>query len=251
MITFTTLPETRVEARLTHFSKKDSEREEILKGYFVEAGSPADSLTEQKVSHEKFPNLICVLPGSTDAEIIVGAHFDHASEGSGVVDNWSGAAMLPSLIESLPHSPRKHKFVFVGFSGEEDGLVGSDYYAKKISDNELRDIRVMVNLDCLGLGPISVWLTHSNGHFADLFYGMSKAVNIPLTVVNADQVADEDSSSFRKRKIPTLMLHSVDSESIHILHSPRDNISAIKMKEYHDSYRLIAAYLAYLDSTLN
>ncbi len=250
-IKLTTLPEPKVEGRLSHFSKKDPEREEILKGNFQEAGCPADALTEQKVNHEKLPNVVCVLSGATESEIIVGAHFDHASEGSGVVDNWSGAAMLPSLLESLASSPRKHKFVFVGFSGEESGLVGSDYYAKKMSNEEVRDTRVMVNIDCIGLAPISIWLTHSDKHFADLFYGMSKSLEIPMRVVNADQVADEDSSSFRKRKIPTLMLHSVDSESIQILHSPRDNISAINMADYYSSYRLIAAYLAYLDATLN
>jgi Zn-dependent M28 family amino/carboxypeptidase len=250
-INVTTLPDAKVEGRLSHFSRKDPEREEILKGYFMESGCPADALTEQKVNHEKLPNVICVLSGTAESEIIVGAHFDHASEGSGVVDNWSGAAMLPSLLESLAPYPRKHKFVFVGFSGEEDGLIGSDYFAKKMSDAEVRDTRVMVNIDCIGLGPISIWLTRSDRHFADLFYAMSKSMEIPMNVMNADQVADEDGSSFRKRNIPTLMLHSVDSDSFPILHTSRDNISAIKMSDYYKSYRLIATYLAYLDSTLN
>jgi hypothetical protein len=248
---FTTLPQSKVQARLEHFSTKDPEREEILRGYFADAGCPASSLTEQKVNHAKLPNLICVFPGSTESEIIVGAHFDHASEGSGVVDNWSGAAMLPSLLESLASSPRKHKFVFIGFSGEESGLTGSDYYAKKMSDEEVRETRIMVNIDCIGLGPISVWLTHSDKHFADMFYGMSKIVNFPLRVMNADLIADEDGSSFRKRNVPVLMLHSVDSDSIFILHSPDDKLSAIRMADYYKSYQLIAAYLAYLDSTLN
>ena len=35
-----------------------------------------------------------------------------------------------------------------------------------------------------------------------------------------------------------------------ILHSPSDKMSAIKMNDYYDSYRLIAEYLAYLDDTL-
>jgi len=51
--------------------------------------------------------------GST---IVVGAHIDFSDSGRGVIENWTGASLLPSLFEALRQSPRKHKFVFVGFS---------------------------------------------------------------------------------------------------------------------------------------
>ena len=35
-----------------------------------------------------------------------------------------------------------------------------------------------------------------------------------------------------------------------ILHSPRDKMTAIRMNDYYDSYKLIAEYLAYLDDSL-
>ncbi len=35
-----------------------------------------------------------------------------------------------------------------------------------------------------------------------------------------------------------------------ILHSAKDTMSAVKIDDYYDSYRLIAAYLAYLDTYL-
>ncbi|PYX03200.1 MAG: Zn-dependent exopeptidase M28, partial [Acidobacteria bacterium] len=41
-----------------------------------------------RTARSKLPNVICVLPGSSDKVIIVGAHFDRVSEGDGVVDNW-------------------------------------------------------------------------------------------------------------------------------------------------------------------
>jgi putative aminopeptidase FrvX len=250
-IHITNLTEERVEARLTHFSKKDNEREEMLRGYFEEAGCTADHVTEQAVPHEKLPNLICVLPGSTDSQIIVGAHFDHANEGFGVVDNWSGAAILPSLIESLAPYPRKHTFVFVGFSGEESGLLGSNDYAKHLSEKDVENIRAMVNLDCVGLDPINVWLSHSDRHLANLYAAVARAENLPLAAVNFDGLADEDSTAFHNRKIPTLVLGSVTMKTLPILHSSRDNISAIKMKDYYNSYLLTAMYLAYIDATLN
>ncbi len=60
--------------------------------------------------------MICVLPGNSEKVIIVGAHFDHVSDGSGVVDNWSGASLLPSLYQALKDHPRKHTFIFIGFT---------------------------------------------------------------------------------------------------------------------------------------
>jgi Zn-dependent M28 family amino/carboxypeptidase len=240
-----------IETRLRHFSRKDVEREQILKALFQEVGCRDEHLTEQPVKRAKLPNLICVLPGNGDSEIIVGAHFDHAPEGSGVVDNWSGASLLASFYQALRAEPRKHTIIFIAFSGEEGGLYGSEEYAKQLTVEQIAKIRAMVNIDCLGLGPTKVWLHHSDHHLADVFYGVSKSMDLPLGIVDAEQVADEDSSSFSKRRIPTIMLHSVTQDNISILHSKQDDIPAIKIADYYDSYRLIVTYLAYLDSTLN
>jgi hypothetical protein len=245
------VPREIIETRLRSFSRKDAEREQILKTAFQEVGCRDERLTEQPVKHAKQPNVICVLPGTIDSEIIVGAHFDHVSEGSGVVDNWSGAAMLASFYQALAAENRKHTFVFVAFSGEEEGLLGSEEYAKRLTPAQTAKIQAMISLDSLGMGPTKIWLHHSDHHLADLFYGVAKTMSISLGVVNADEVGDDDSSSFSKRKVPTIMIHSVTQENFPILHSRRDDISAISMSDYFDSYRLVSTYLAYLDSTLN
>ena len=91
-----------IEQRLQRYKGNDSERETTLKGIFERSGCSGDKLTEQPVTGLKQPNLICVLPGTNaDSEIVVGAHYDHVNEGNGVVDNWSGASLLPSLYEAL------------------------------------------------------------------------------------------------------------------------------------------------------
>jgi Zn-dependent M28 family amino/carboxypeptidase len=64
--------------------------------------------SEQPVKGSKLPNVICLLPGTSDKVIVVGAHFDRVSEGDGVVDNGSGASLLPSLHEAVKIVPRKH-----------------------------------------------------------------------------------------------------------------------------------------------
>ena len=245
------VPRETIEARLRHFSRKDAEREQILKATFQEVGCRAEQISEQTVKRAKQPNLICVLPGSGESEIIVGAHFDHVSDGSGVVDNWTGAAMLASFYQALSIEPRKHKFVFIAFSGEEEGLFGSEEYVRQLTPETIAKIRAMINIDCSGLGHTNVWLHHSDHHLADLFYGVSKKMGLPIGVVDADEVGDDDSSSFIKRKIATIMLHSITQDSFSTIHSKRDDISAIKFADYYDSYRLISVYLAYLDSTLD
>ena len=126
-----------------------------------------------------------------------------------MVDNWSGASMLASFYQALAAEPRKHTIVFVAFSGEEEGLLGSEEYAKHLAPSQLAKIQVMISLDSLGMGPTKIWLHHSDHHLADLLYGVAKNMSISLGVVNADEVGDDDSSSFSKRKVPTVMIHSV------------------------------------------
>jgi hypothetical protein len=101
-----------IQARLKDFSTNNNEREAILKRMFAQSGCKPDNLTEQSVKKKVPPNLICILPGKTDHVILVGAHTDHADVGDGVVDNWSGASLLPSLFYSLNANPRQHTFMF-------------------------------------------------------------------------------------------------------------------------------------------
>ena len=100
------VPRQMVEARLGKYAGNNKRREETLKQMFAEAGCDDRHLSEQPVKGSKLPNVICVLPGSSDKFIIVGAHFDHVSVGDGVVDNWSGASLLPSLYEAVKHRNR-------------------------------------------------------------------------------------------------------------------------------------------------
>lgn len=218
---------------------------------FEEAGCTAPNLTEQPVKHEKIPNLICTLPGESASEVIVSAHLDHVSSGDGVVDNWSGASLLPSLFQSLSGIPRKYTFVFIGFTQEEKGLIGSAFYVKNLSAGDVANIRANVNIDSVGLGPTKIWLTHSDKRLATAIYEIANSMHLSLGFVNADKVGDDDSSSFRARKVPTLMIHSITEETLPILHTDRDQIKAIKLSDEYDTYRLTAVYLAYLDGKLD
>lgn len=246
--TYALLSRDVIESRLRSAPHRNEDREAALDAMFVETGCQGGNLSEEPVKHEKFPNIICRMPGSIDSTIIIGAHFDKVARGRGVVDNWSGASLLPSLFQSLHDQPRKHTFIFIGFTAEEKGLVGSRYYVSQMTADEAARTRAMVNIDTLALGPTKIWLTHSDRKLASAFYGVAQSMKLPVAIVNADRVGNDDSASFMRRKIPTLMIHSITSPTLHVLHSADDNLSAVRFRDYYDSYRLIAAYLAWLDT---
>ena len=239
-----------VETRLKAFVLKNAEREQELKSLFQQAGCDGDHLSEEAVKHLKEPNVACTLPGKTSGVILVGAHYDHVDVGDGVVDNWSGASLLPSLFQVLKSQPRKHTYVFVAFNGEEKGLVGSEYYTRQLTAAERANIEAMINLDTLGLGPTEVWVSHGDKRLVMALNAVAQAVSLPLTGMNVDGVGSSDSESFAKLKIPSLTVHSVTQNTLRVLHSTRDNLDAIRMNDYYDSYRLLAGYLTFLDSYL-
>jgi Zn-dependent M28 family amino/carboxypeptidase len=250
-IQFDTLSADQIHLRLSDLKDTNSGREQELHALFEEAGCNADHLTAQAVKHTKDANVICVLPGTTDSQIIVGAHFDFVNAGQGVVDNWSGCSLLPSLYQSLRTFSRRHTFVFAGFADEEKGLVGSSFYVHQMSKDDVRRTKAMVNLDSVGTGPTEFELDRGDKLLASSLVAVAKANRLPWSVMNIHRVGRSDSDSFQDRHIPTLMIHSITNQTWPILHSARDQIAAIREADYYDTYRLVAAYLAYLDVTLD
>jgi hypothetical protein len=253
------LPQTQVrlqtrdvlEAHLKSFSNRNGEREVLIRRWLGEAGCQAENLSEQALDRKLPPNVICVLPGETHEIILVGAHTDHVDTyGDGVVDNWTGAILLPALVYSMSAQPRRNTLVFVGFSAEEKGLLGSKYYADHLSPEQRAHVEAMINFDSLGMGPTEVWASHADKALVDALAAVASANQLPISAMNVDGGPTADSESFARYHVPRITLHSVTRRTGSILHSPSDKITAIRMNDYYDSYRLIAAYLAYLDGTL-
>lgn len=241
-----------IEAHLKSFSTKNSEREGLIRKWLGEAGCKDANLSEQALGRKFPPNVICVLPGETDEVIVVGAHTDHVdSFGDGVVDNWTGAVLLPALLYSLDAQPRRHTLIFIGFSAEEKGLVGSHFYVDHLTNEQRTHIEGMVNFDSLGLGPTEVWASHADKGLLDALGRVAYASRLQVTAMNVPERASADSESFARYQIPRITLHSITQKTWSILHSPFDKSDAIKMNDYYDSYKLIAEYLTYLDDRLN
>jgi hypothetical protein len=241
-----------IEARLQKYKGTDQQREAALKQLFSEAGCDDQHLSEQLVKGSKLPNVVCTLPGTSDKVIIVGAHYDHAPEGDGVVDNWSGASLLPSLYQAVKIDPRKHTYIFIGFTDEEKGEIGSHYYAREMTKEQIVATDAMVNMDTLGLAPTEVWASHSDKNLTGALVYLAKQINVPVTGVSVDQIGTSDSVQFSERKIPSITIHSLTQKAweAQILHTSKDKLSAIKLDDYYQTYKLLSACLAFLDQAL-
>lgn len=87
-------------------------------------------------------NVVAIIPGTDqkDEYIIYSAHWDHLGVGrpvnndsiyNGAVDNASGTACLLAIAEAFKKSgPQKRSIVFIAVTAEEQGLLGSAYYAE-------------------------------------------------------------------------------------------------------------------------
>jgi hypothetical protein len=242
-----------IETRLKAYGGSNPQRELTLKQMFGEAGCGGDDLLEQPVKGSKSPNVICRLPGTSDKVIIIGAHYDHVSEGDGVVDNWSGASLLPSLFEAIKVSPRRHTYIFIGFTDEERGGVGSHFYVRQLTKEQVAATGAMVNMDTLGLAPSEVWASHSDKRLTAAFAFIANLLKLPVSAVDVEQVGSSDGEQFAERKIPRITIHSLTQENwnAHILHTSKDTISAMHLDEYFKTYQLLAAYITYLDQFLD
>jgi hypothetical protein len=248
-IEFKTLVPGLLEERLRLATPKSADRFARLKTLFEETGCSA--LSEQKVKGSREPNLICREGGDATAKrtIVVGAHFDCAG-GDGIIDNWTGAILLPSLADFMRQKPRRHSFEFIGFAAEEKGLYGSQAYLKALSPDDRTKIVGVVTMDSLGLTPTKVWVNSSNQDLVRMALTLARAMHLDFAGSNVDGIGTTDSMTFHQAGIPTLSLHSVTTETWNLINSKKDVWASLSWKDYYDTHRFVSALLTYMDEKL-
>jgi Iap family predicted aminopeptidase len=226
--------------RLAH--PKVAERYQRLRRLFLETG--CTGLVEQKVRGSKEPNLICAVAGSGESanKILVGAHFD-AAGGDGVIDNWTGAILLPSLAAFMREAPKRHSFEFVGFAAEEKGLLGSRDYLRAIKTEDRKRIAAVITMDSLGLTSTKVWVSSSSKELIEHGVRVANSMNLGFAGVDVDAVGTTDSMTFHQSRIPTLSLHSLTQETWEVVNSRRDVWAALSWQDYYDTHRFVSALL--------
>jgi hypothetical protein len=111
------------------------------------------SVEEDPVTYsgQTFPNVIGVLSGTVcpDTSFIVGAHYDSVGASPGADDNASGVAAMLEIARVLSSESFQPSIEFVGFSFEEDGLVGSRQMATQAGATG-KDIAGVLVFDMIG-----------------------------------------------------------------------------------------------------
>ncbi|MDY7395818.1 M28 family peptidase [Aureibaculum sp. 2210JD6-5] len=161
--------------------------------------------------------------------IIIGAHHDHlgyGDEGSlyrgqeklihnGADDNASGVAVLLNLAEKLAKANTGNNYLFITFSGEEMGLLGSNYFVKNATIN-LDSVNYMLNMDMVGRLKEDNALAVYGVGTSPIFKHIVNAYNDDFKlIIKESGVGPSDHTSFYLNNIPVLHFFTGQHEDYH------------------------------------
>ncbi|AOW10281.1 M20/M25/M40 family metallo-hydrolase [Flavobacterium gilvum] len=175
--------------------------------------------------------------------IVIGAHYDHWGWGgkgsgskkkdtlaihNGADDNASGVSALLSILEEFQSKKIKTKrsIIFISFSGEEEGLLGSKYFVHHLPVDK-NAVKVMINMDMVGrlndkkelyMGGAG---TFPNGVELMKKLGEGSGLN---PIVFAGDVGGSDHVTFYKNNISAVGLHTGGHPQYH---TPEDDSDLI------------------------
>lgn len=153
--------------------------------------------------------------------VVVGAHFDHlgrSTDGAldpdahdairnGADDNASGSAAVLALARRFVASPARRSILIVHFSGEEEGLLGSAYFADH-PPVPLARIAAMVNFDMVGRlrdDKLIIYGLATAREMESIVASANEPVGLNVALVG-DGFGPSDHSSFYAKNIPVLHL---------------------------------------------
>ena len=121
--------------------------------------------TASSIRTSKTNNVIAETPGGrADRTVVIGAHLDSVFEGPGINDDGSGSAtLLETAVQMADLSAPRNKVRFIFFSGEEEGLLGSDYYVSQLTKKQISNISVMLDYDMLASKNYARFIYDGNG----------------------------------------------------------------------------------------
>ncbi|UKB86112.1 M28 family peptidase [Chryseobacterium sp. MEBOG06] len=127
-----------------------------LKSKYLSYGYTAGQIEEDPFTfgNKNSKNLIITKTGTLypNKYVIICGHFDSIT-GLGVNDNGSGTSVILEAARILKDVPTEYSIKFIHFSGEEQGLVGSNHYVNTVAyqgGNRVLDIKLVFNLDQVG-----------------------------------------------------------------------------------------------------
>jgi len=88
--------------------------------------------------------------GDPDNCVMLGGHSDSVAEGPGINDDGSGSLSLLEVATQLTNFRVNNCVRFAWWAGEEEGLLGSDYYVNELPADENKKIRLFMDYDMMG-----------------------------------------------------------------------------------------------------
>ncbi len=235
---------------------------------FLPAGHPLAGYL-QPFRPEGLPaaaNVVGLLPGADPRPpraLVLGAHLDHLGRDAslsgdqiynGADDNASGVAALieiARLLAAQTAETRDRTVIFIAFSAEENGLLGSRYYCDHpVVPHE--EVVAMINLD--GVGHMEnrrlfVCGTGSAQEFAAILRGLNNAFGFDL-VARPDPVGGSDHVSFLARGVPALFLFTGPHADYSTVRDEADLIRYDELAAVTDFAAELARYLRYRERGL-
>jgi len=203
-------------------------------------------------------NVIGYIDNGAAFTIVVGAHYDHlgwGAEGSlhkgdsmvhnGADDNASGVAALLYLAEHLNKQQLNSNVLFVAFTGEEKGLLGSNYFMQDPTI-EADKINFMVNMDMVGrLDSLRRLAVYGVGT-SPAFIPELERIKDPAFEFKLDSsgVGPSDHTSFYVEDIPVLHFFTGQHAQYH---RPEDDVERINFEGLQDISRFIETLILNLD----
>lgn len=183
-------------------------------------------------------NVIGYINNKSNFTVIIGAHYDHIGYGgqysldrgvneihNGADDNASGTSMLINLAKKLKQrNNSRYNYLFIAFSAEELGLLGSKYFVNSSLFNQ-SSYNYMINLDMVGRLNESKELSIFGVGTSSIFRQVINSLNeeFKLNLVN-DGTGPSDHTSFYNKELPVLFFHTGSHENYH---RPTDDVENI------------------------
>ena len=209
-------------------------------------------------------NVLAWLPGQTDEYVIIGAHYDHLGRGNfdslapsqigqihpGADDNASGTAGVLELARLLaPQKGQlKRSILFMDFTGEELGLLGSAEWVKNPT-RPLAKAVAMLNMDMIGRikgEKVYIGGVGTGSSFKSMLEAAQKDAPFKIEY-SAGGYASSDHTSFVSKKIPVLFFFSGLHSDYHKPSDTWDKINAPSAARLLDLVGNVALQLANAD----
>ena len=208
--------------------------------YFTDPSATLQVDIAVRLSEKKRPatNVAAFINNGAANTIVIGAHYDHLGFNedknaldtghvihNGADDNASGTAALLEIARLLQQkSPLHNNYLFLHFSGEELGLLGSKYWIE--NPTMVGSINYMLNMDMVGRYDTSHKLTVGGYGTSSKWSNIWKMVNTPL-VVKFDSTGSgpSDHASFYRAGVPVQFFFTGSHPDYHKASDDADKIN--------------------------